>query len=186
VIAGAGLAQAVTDNPNRKVIACEVEASSHKGGALSKKKLIGRRSRKESQWLDYLVAWFVNNKLAADDLIFTRYKAKTAGGKVFKKRLTAEMVRGAVKDMAVNAGFPPERFSAHSLRKGGMPQMRGLGASSDDRSDRGNYADGSNVYDTVYDYSTVALGPLACNMNLGAQGTVKPKVDHVGRCLPTR
>jgi hypothetical protein len=45
---------------------------------------------------------------------------------------------------------------------------------------------GSNVCDTVYDYSTVALGPLACNMNLGAQGTVKPKVDHVGRCLPTR
>jgi hypothetical protein len=90
VIAGAGLAQAVTDNPSRKVIACEVEASSHKGGALSKKKLIGRRSSEESQWLDDLVAWFVNNKLAADDLIFTRYKAKTAGGKVFKKRLTAE------------------------------------------------------------------------------------------------
>jgi hypothetical protein len=40
------------------------------------------------------------------------------------------MVRGAVKDMAVNTGFPPERFSAHSLRKGG------LGASSDDRRDR--------------------------------------------------
>lgn len=186
VVAGADLAQAVRDNPNRKIIACEVEASSHKGGALSKKKLIGRRSDEESQWLDDLVAWLVNNKLAAEDLIFTRYKAKTAGGKVFKKRLSAEMIRSAVKDMATRAGFPPDRFSAHSLRKGGMSQMRGLGASSDDRKDRGNYADGSNVYDTVYDYSTVALGPLACNMNLGVQGTVKPMVNHVGRCLPTR
>jgi hypothetical protein len=101
------------------------------------------------------VAWFVNNKLVADDLIFTRYKAKTAGGKVFEKRLAAEMVRGAVKDMAVNAGFPPERFSAHSLRKGGMSQMRGLGASSDGRRDRRNYADGSNVYCTARRMTTL-------------------------------
>ena len=186
VISGAGLAQAIGNDPNCDIVACEVEASSHKGGALSKKKLIGRRSREESEWLDDLVAWLVNNQLAAEDLVFTRYKAKTVGGKVFKKRLSAEMIRGAVKDMAVNAGFPPEKFSAHSLRKGGMSQMRGLGASSDDRRDRGNYADGSNVYDTVYDYSTVALGPLACNVNLGAQGTVKPRVNHVGRCLPNR
>ena len=186
VIAGSGLAQAVSDNPECKIIACEVEASSHKGGALSKKKLIGRRSSEESQWLDDLVAWLVHNKLTAEDLIFTRYKAKIAGGKVFKKRLSAEMVRVAVKVMAREAGFPPKRFSAHSLRKGGMSQMRGLGASSDDRKDRGNYADGSKVYDTVYDYSTVALGPLACNMNVGLQGTVKPMADHVGRCLPTR
>ena len=64
--------------------------------------------------------------------------------------------------------------------------MRGLGASSDDRRDMGNYADGSNVYNTIYDYTTAALGPLACNVNLGAQGTVKPLVDHVGRCLPAR
>jgi hypothetical protein len=32
VMAGTRLAQAVSDNPSRKVIACEVEASSHKGG----------------------------------------------------------------------------------------------------------------------------------------------------------
>ena len=186
VVPGAGLAQAISVDPNCEIVACEVEASSHKGGALSKKKLIGRRSREESEWLDDLVAWIAKSQLAAEDLIFTRYKAKTVGGKVFKKRLSAEMIRSAVKDMAINAGFPPERFSAHSLRKGGMSQMRGLGASSDDRRDRGNYADGSKVYDTVYDYSTVALGPLACNVNVGVQGTVKPLIDHVGRCLPAR
>ena len=35
VVSGAGLAQAISDAPSCKVIACEVEASSHKGGALS-------------------------------------------------------------------------------------------------------------------------------------------------------
>ena len=106
VVSGAGLAQAISDDPDCKIVACEVEASSHKGGALSKKKLIGRRSREESEWLDDLVVWLVNSQLAAEDLIFTMYKAKTVGGKVFKKRLSAEMIRYAVKDMAVNAGIP--------------------------------------------------------------------------------
>ena len=32
VVAGSGLAQAFSDDPNRRIIACEVEASSHKGG----------------------------------------------------------------------------------------------------------------------------------------------------------
>ena len=49
VVAGAGLAQALSDDPSRKILACKVEASSHKGGALSKKKFIGRRSSEENQ-----------------------------------------------------------------------------------------------------------------------------------------
>ena len=102
------------------------------------------------------------------------------------KRLSAEMIRTAVKDMAIAAGLPPNKFSSHSLRKGGMSQMRGLGASADDRRDRGNYADGSSVGDTIYDYSVVALGPLACNMNLGLCNSIKPTTEHVGRCLPLR
>ena len=80
MVAGAGLAQALSDDPSRKILACKVEASSHKGGALSKKKFIGRRSSEENQWLDDLVAWLANSKLAAEDLTFTRYKVKTAGG----------------------------------------------------------------------------------------------------------
>jgi hypothetical protein len=87
----------------------------------------------------------------------------------------------AVKDVAIRTGFPTERFSAHYLRKGGMLQMRRLGAPSDEHKGRGNYADGSIVNDTVYKCSTIALGPLACPINLGVQGTVKPKVDHMGR-----
>lgn len=186
VISGARLAQEISDNPKCIIVACEVEASSHKGGALSKKKVIGRRSVQESQWLDDLVLWLSKVNLKAEDQIFTRYKSKTAGGKVFKRRLTAEMIREATKDMATASGLPRGPFSSHSLRKGGMTQMRGLGASADDRKDRGNYADGSTVFDTTYDYSTVGLGPLACNMNLGSGTVVKPTVEHVGRCLPTR
>lgn len=186
VVAGARLAHEVSEESKSDIVACEVEASSHKGGALNKKKVIGRRSEQESQWLDDLVSWLLMTKLKAEDQIFTRYKSKTVGGKVFKRRLSAEMIRNAVKDMARAAGLPLDRFSSHSLRKGGMSQMRGLGASADDRKDRGNYADGSNVFDTTYDYSTVGLGPLACNMNLGTGNAVKPTIAHVGRCLPTR
>ena len=186
IVAGARLTQEVNEESKCNVVACEVEASSHKGGALSKKKVIGRRSEQESQWLDDLVTWLIRANLEAEDQIFTRYKSKTAGGKVFKRRLSAEMIRNAVKEMATAAGLPADRFSSHSLRKGGMSQMRGLGASADDRKDRGNYADGSNVFDTTYDYSTVGLGPLACNINVGTGNAIKPTVDHVGRCLPTR
>lgn len=186
LISGAMLAQEMRAIPVPYVVACEVEASSHKCGALRKKKVIGRRSGEESQWLDDLTEWLSKNELKTEDQIFTRYKAKTVGGKVYMKRLSAEMIRTAVKDMAVAAGLPPDRFSSHSLRKGGMSQMRGLGASADDRRDRGNYADGSSVGDTIYDYSVVALGPLACNMNLGVGSSVKPTTEHVGRCLPLR
>ena len=186
VIPGAALAERMGVIALKDVVACEVEASSHKGGALSKKKVIGRRSDEESQWLNDLVEWLSKSKLKAEDQIFTRYAAKTVGGKVQRKRLTAEMIRKAVKGMATSVGLPTVRFSSHSLRKGGMSQIRGLGASADDRSDRGNYADDSTVFDTIYDYSTVALGPLACNVNLGTGGTIKPVVDHVKRCLPVR
>ena len=102
------------------------------------------------------------------------------------KRLTAEMIRVAVKDMVTESGFPPERFSSHSLQKGGMSQLRGLGASADDQRDRGNYADGSVVCDTIYDYSTVALGPLECTVNVGVGNSIKPTALHVERCLPAR
>ena len=59
--------------------------------------------------------------------------------------------------MAEVAGLPAEKFSSHSLRKVGMSQMRGLGASADDRKDRRNHADGSNVFSTTHDYSTFGM-----------------------------
>jgi hypothetical protein len=44
-----------------------------------------RRSSEKDQWLDDLVVKLVNVKSAAEDLIFTRCKAKTAGSEVFRR-----------------------------------------------------------------------------------------------------
>ena len=188
IVAGGQLAQEFKDDGNYDVIACEVEASSHKGGEIErrKKKVFARRSEQESQWLRDLSTWVVMANPKPEDPIFTRRVAKTPRGRVFTKKLTAMMIREAVKEMAVKAGLPADRFSSHSLRKGGVTQMSALGASSEDKRDRGNYADGSTVFDTVYDYSTVGLGPLACNANLGTGNAEKPTVEHVSRCVPRR
>ena len=143
--------------------------------------MFDRRSEQESQWLRDLSIRVVMANPKPEDPIFTRRVAKTPGGRVFTKKLTTMMIREAVKDMAVKAGLPADRFSSHSLRKGGVTQMSALGASSEDKRDRGNYADESTVFDTVYDYSNVGLGPLACNANLGTGNAEKPTVEHVSR-----
>ena len=44
-----------------------------------------RRSSEKDQWLDDLVVGLVNVKSAAEDLIFTKCKAKTAGSEVFRR-----------------------------------------------------------------------------------------------------
>ena len=46
--------------------------------------------------------------------------------------------------------------------------MSALGASEDDRRDRGNYAPNSQVMNTTYDYAT-GLGPLAANSLVGGR-----------------
>jgi hypothetical protein len=109
------------------------------------------------------VAWLADSKLAADEVEFedSRWQG------VEEEILCRDDTGREVNDIAIKEGG-------------------GLGAPSDEHKGRGNYADGSIVNETVYNYSAVALGPLACHMNLGVQGTVKPKVDHVGHCLPTR
>ena len=118
VISGAALSKEMKTVPARRVAACEVVASSHKGGALSKKKLIGRRSQEEGQWLDDLVGWLCRSKVKAEDQIFTRYKSNAGRTKVYMKKLSAEMIGAAIKDMAKAAGLPADRFSSNSLRKG--------------------------------------------------------------------
>ena len=75
VVAGGGLAQEFRDNERCHVVSCEVEASSHKGGQIEKrkKKVFARKSEQESQWLDDLSSWVVKADLKPDDQIFTRY-----------------------------------------------------------------------------------------------------------------
>ena len=49
VIPGSALSAEMKSLPVPIIVACEVEASSHKCGARSKKKVIGRRSREEGR-----------------------------------------------------------------------------------------------------------------------------------------
>ena len=108
---------------------------------------------------------------------FFQYELFFPGGKI---ALTGRAVRDQIKDTCERLGFPPNHFSSHSLRKGAITHMRANGASEDDRRDRGNYAPGSQVMNTTYDYST-GLGPLASNSLPGAQ---QPTVTDIQRILP--
>ena len=45
------------------------------------------------------------------------------------------IIRDAAKYMVVKAGLPANRFSSHSLRKGGVTQLSALGSSSEDKRD---------------------------------------------------
>jgi hypothetical protein len=58
--------------------------------------------------------------------------------------------------------------------------MRALGASEDDRRDRGNWAPGSQVMNDTYNYG-VGLGPLAAE---SLTGGYLPSVTDIQRILP--
>jgi integrase len=99
--------------------------------------------------------------------------------------LTARAVRYEMKDIARRNGLPPNYFSAHSLRKGSITHMRSQGATEDDRRDRGNYAAGSQVMNTIYAYAT-GFGPLASNNLEGGREPSLTDVKRraVGHCDP--
>ncbi len=63
VVAGGSLAKEFREDGACDVVPCEVEASSHKGGDLEKKKkkVVSRRSEQESQWLSDLTTWVVES-----------------------------------------------------------------------------------------------------------------------------
>ena len=82
--------------------------------------------------------------LIGTDPLFSRPSGRPAGSRKF---LTGKMVRTAVKVNIASASLPPIFFSNHSLRKEMYTHMRAAGCSIDDRRDRGNYAEGSNVVD---------------------------------------
>ena len=95
-------------------------------------------------------------------------------------------MRDQIKDTCRRLGLPPYYFSSHSLRKGAITHMRANGASEGDRRDRGNYAPGSQVMNSTYDYVT-GLGPLASNSLPGAcQPTVTDLQSIVPASRPVR
>ena len=157
------------------VLECRVIGASSKGKRVVKAKLIGRRSLDESTFLDELVLFIARSGASGGDALFS---VRNATG--IKTSLTGRAVRDHIKDTCRRLGLPPNYFSSHSLRKGAVTHMRANGASEDDRRDRGNYAPGSQVMHTTYDYTT-GLGPLASNSLPGAQ---QPTITDLQRILP--
>ena len=90
-------------------------------------------------------------------------------------------VRANIKDICERAGLDPKFFSAHSLRKASMTHMRAMGASVEDRRERGNYSDNSQVLNTTYDYSTAGHGVLSSS-SIG--GGVAVGVEDIRRYIP--
>ena len=136
-----------------QIAECRVMGVSTKGKITTKAKLIGRRSVSESEFLNDLIDFTVHAGAKGDG-----YRKRDGSRTVLRARL----VRDELKDICRRNGLPPDYFSAHSLRKGGITHMRAQGVTEDDRRDRGNYAAGSKVINTTYDYAT-GLGPVASN-----------------------
>ena len=158
-----------------QIVQCRVLGASTKGKATVKAKLIGRRSPEESEFMDDLIDFIVHARSKGDEELFS-FRKEDGSRTVLKART----VREELKDTCRKNGLPPNYFSAHSLRKGAITHMRALGASEDDRRDRGNYAPNSQVMNETYDYAT-GLGPLASN---SLEGGHKPTLSDVMRLIP--
>lgn len=161
----------------QRIVECRVQAASSKGKVIVKAKAIARRSDEESQFLDHLALWISRSGATGSDELFS-----IRGPTGRKKALQGRAVRDEIKRTCVLLDLPPQYFSSHSLRKGAITHMRASGATEDDRRDRGNYAPGSQVMNSTYDYAT-GLGPLAAN---SLQGGHKPTVADVQRLIPAQ
>ncbi len=146
-----------------QIAECRVQGTSTKGKVTNKAKLVSRRSPEESEFLDDIIHFVIKSGAGGTEELLSCHGL--SGKRV---HLRARTVREELKKTCVLNGLPPSYFSSHSLRKGAITQMRALGASEDDRRDRGNYAPNSQVMNTTYDYAT-GLGPLAANSLVGGR-----------------
>jgi hypothetical protein len=169
-VRGGSRASKLVDKSN--VLCIEVEASTHKVGDLSKKKMkvIGRRSEAENQWCDDLVEWIANSGITSEDPLFCWYSTKP-GRRPSRKVCTAKSAREAVKDGVVRAHLDPTLFFFHSLCKGALTHMSAKGVPKDQALDRGNYSAKSKVMNTMYDFDASELGPRASNSLVGGGHT---------------
>ena len=137
--------------------------------------IIRTRSLEERRSLLDIVAFLANSGTAGSNQLFSFHSEK-------KKHLVlyGRSARDELKYTCELHGLPKEKFSAHSLRNASMSDMRALGASEDDRRDRGNYAASSTVMAESYEYA-IGPGPLACE---ALEGGYLPTMDHLRRFLP--
>ena len=172
-LVGLGLADGLAGRPN--VVECRATGVTSKGKRVVKPKIIRRRSVEESRFLDDLLDFMAHcGNTGKDELFSFRCEASA------HVKLRSRDVREALKSVCVENGLDPDYFSSHSLRKGAITEMRALGASEDDRRDRGNYAPNSQVMNVTYDYGA-GIGPLASNSLTGGH---KPTVEDVRRLIP--
>ena len=167
-------AQKVT-NLIHLVSECSVLPASSKGKVVIKPKIIGTRSQEERRFLLDIVIFLAHSGSVGSDQLFSFHSEKKE-----HVVLRARSVRDELKNTCKLNGLPEEMFSAHSLRKAAMSDMRALGASEDDRRDRGNYAATSTVMAESYEYAT-GPGPLAC---MAFVGGYLPTTEHLRRFLP--
>jgi hypothetical protein len=151
------------------IIECQVRTVSSKGKLTVKDKLIGRRSPEESNFLDDIIAFIVHSGARGDEELLS---CESPNG--VRIALSSRAVRDELKTTVRDEGLPDLYFSAHSLWKGAITHMRALGASEDDRRERGMFAVGSTVINSTYDYAVTGLGHSASN---SLQGGQKPTVS---------
>ena len=173
-LTGLGMVDSVVWRSN--VVECRATAVTAKGKKLVKPKIVRRRSAEESRFLDDLMDFIVHSGSTGKDELFS-YRCDTSAHVKLRSRDVREALKGACEEN----GLDPNYFSSHSLRKGAITEMRSLGASEDDRRDRGNYAPNSQVMNLTYDYSA-GIGPLASNSLVGGY---KPTIKDVRRLIPT-
>ena len=111
---------------------CRAQSVTAKGKELVKLKIIGRRSAEEIQFLDDLMDFMTRSGAIGKEELFS-FDQETG----LRVKLRSRAVRDELKDTCKKHGLNPNYFSSHSLRKGAITQMRSLGASEDDRRDRG-------------------------------------------------
>ena len=173
-LTGLGMVDSVVWRSN--VMECRATAVTAKGKKLVKPKIVRRRSAEESRFLDDLMDFIVHSGSTGKDELFS-YRCDTSAHVKLRSRDVREALKGACEEN----GLDPNYFSSHSPRKVAITEMRSLGASEDDRRDRGNYAPNSQVMNLTYDYSA-GIGPLASNSLVGGY---KPTIKDVRRLIPT-
>jgi integrase len=156
-----------------QITECRVRTVSSKRKVTEKDELVGRRSPEEITFLDDIVMSVVHSGARGDEELM-----RSNGSRLV---LSTRAVRDELKATVKEEGLPELYFSPHSLRKGAITHMRALGASEDDRRERGNFAEGSTVMNSTYDYAVTGLRPSASN-SLERAG--KPTINDLRRLVP--
>jgi DNA-binding transcriptional regulator YdaS (Cro superfamily) len=158
----------------------EVNALTHKVGQIHTTKQITREGEESEEFMEDLVEFMKNSGASATEPLFSRW-AKLPRRKIAFKVCRARMVTEAIKDEVVCQGLSPALFSFHSLRKGTVTHMKAMRMSREETQARGNYSKGSKMIDTVYNYDSSGVGPLAA---MARKGGKEPMREDIQRALP--